>query len=211
MQKKFRLGSGAMCAMVVLIGFAVQARSFEFKQFKSTGSKANSEYYWMGTEKSKSSWYQVKIGGASKIDDMSEMEIRAATVLKNVKDRKTGVNDVAKFRFDPINKGKAIYFMVSSGVAFSLERDKYWYGNDGRADRGWQLAGCIIEIWQKGKVVKHWSGAGTAGKTRLADGIPLLRINKDGYASEGIGIALTGTSTTRPRSFRRCEGRACRH
>ena len=45
MQKKFRLGSGVMCAMAVLIGFAVQARSFEFKQFKSTGSKANSEYY----------------------------------------------------------------------------------------------------------------------------------------------------------------------
>ena len=185
MQNRFDKGSIAMCAMAVLLGLAAQARTFEFKQFKSTGSKANSEYYWMGTEKSKSSWYQVKIGGASKIDDMSEMEIRAATVFKNVKDRKAGVNDIAKFKFDPINKGKAIYFMVSSGVAFSLERDKYWYGNDGRADRGWQLAGCIIEIWQKGKVVKHWSGAGTAGKTRLADGIPLLRINKDGYASEG--------------------------
>ena len=184
MWNKFGMGSVAMCAMVAMLGFMAQARTFEFKQFKSTGSKANSEYYWMGTEKSKSSWYQVKIGGASKIDDMGEMEIRAATVLKNVQDRKTGINDVAKFRFDPINKGKAIYFMVSSGIAFSLERDKYWYGNDGRADRGWQLAGCIIEIWQKGKVVKHWSGAGNAGKMRLADGIPLLRINKDGYASE---------------------------
>ena len=185
MQNKFSLGSGAMCAIAVMLGLAAQARTYEFKQFKSTGSKANSEYYWMGTEKSKSSWYQVKISGASKIDDMSEMEIRAATVLKNVRDRKTGVNDIAKFKFDPINKGKAIYFMVSSGVAFSLERDKSWYGNDGRADSGWKLAGCIIEIWQKGKVVKHWSGAGNAGKTRLADGIPLLRINKDGYASEG--------------------------
>ena len=185
MQNRFDKGSIAMCAMAVLLGLSAQARTFEFKQFKSTGSKANSEYYWMGTEKSKSAWFRVKIGGATKIDDTSEMEIRAATVFKNVKDRKTGVNDIAKFRFDPINKGKAIYFMISSGVALSLERDKYWYGNDGKADRGWQLAGCIIEIWQKGKVVKHWSGAGTAGKTRLADGIPLLRINKDGYASEG--------------------------
>ena len=186
MWNKFGMGSVAMCAMAVMLGFMAQARSFEFKQFKSTGSKANSEYYWRGTEKSKSAWYQVKIGGASKIDDMSEMEIRAATVLKNVQDRKTGINDVAKFRFDPINRGKAIYFMVSSGASFMLDRDNdYWYGgNDGRANRGWQLAGCIIEIWQKGKVVKHWSGAGTAGKTRLADGIPLLRINRDGQPSD---------------------------
>ena len=187
MRNRYNMRSVVICAMAALLGFSTQARTFEFKQFKSTGSKANSEYYWMGTEKSKSAWFQIKIGGATKIDDTSEMEIRAATVLKNVKDRKTGVNDVVKFKFDPINRGKAIYFMVASGVAFSVERDNdYWYGaNDGRANKGWQLAGCIIEIWQNGKVVKHWSGAGAAGKTRLSNGIPLLRINRDGYPSEG--------------------------
>ena len=40
-----------MCSVAFLLGLEAQARTFEFKQFKSTGSKANSDYYWMGAEK----------------------------------------------------------------------------------------------------------------------------------------------------------------
>ena len=183
MRNKFNMGSVVICAMAVMLGFAAQARTFEFKQLKSTGTTGSAEYWWEGTEKSKSSWFRVKIGGATKIDDMSEMEIRAATVLKSVKDKKTGINDVATFEFDPINKGKAIFFMVSTGAAFSREHDSYWYGN---VSTGWQLAGVIIEIWQKGKVVKHWSNmSGKDGKAKLTDNIKKLRINRDGHPSEG--------------------------
>lgn len=171
------------CVAVLVFGFTAGARTFDFKQLKSTGSKGSAEYWWQGTEKSKSSWFQVKVGSASKIDDTSTMEIRAATVLKSVKDRKSGINDVVTFEFDPINKGSAIFFMVASGAAFSREHDSYWYGN---VNTGWQLAGCIIEIWQKGKVVKHWSNVtGTVGKTKLTDDIKALRINRDGRPSAG--------------------------
>ena len=183
MLNKCNKGSVVICAMAVMLGFAAQARTFDFKQLKSTGTTGSAEYWWEGTEKSKSSWFQVKIGGATKIDDTSEMEIRAATVLKSVKDKKTGINDVATFEFDPINKGKAIFFMVSTGSAFSREHDSYWYGN---VSTGWQLAGVIIEIWQKGKVVKHWSNVtGKDGKAKLTDNIKKLRINRDGHPSEG--------------------------
>ena len=183
MRNKCNMGSVVICALAVMLGFATQARTFDFKQLKSTGTTGSAEYWWEGTEKSKSSWFQVKIGGATKIDDTSEMEIRAATVLKSVKDKKTGINDVATFEFDPINKGKAIFFMISTGSAFSRERDSYWYGN---VSTGWQLAGVIIEIWQKGKVVKHWSNmSGKDGKAKLTDNIKKLRINRDGHPSEG--------------------------
>lgn len=166
-----------------MFGFTAGARTFDFKQLKSTGSKGSAEYWWQGTEKSKSSWLQIKVGSASKIDDTSPMEIRAATVLKSVKDRKSGINDVAKFEFDPINRGPAIFFMVATGAAFSREHDSYYYGN---VNTGWQLAGCIIEIWQKGKVVKHWSNVtGKDGKTKLTDNIKELRINRDGRPCAG--------------------------
>ena len=172
------------CAIALGLGLMAEARTIEIKQLKSTGSKTNAEYWWQGTEKSKSSWFQIKIGGASQIDDTSEMEIRAATVFKSAKDKKTGINDVATFKFDPINKGKAIFFMVSTGAAFSRERDSsYWYAD---FKTGWQLAGCIIEIWQKGKVVRHWSNmSGKDGKTKLTDDIRKLRINRDGHPSAG--------------------------
>ena len=172
------------CAIALGLGLMAEARTIEIKQLKSTGSKTNAEYWWQGTEKSKSSWFQIKIGGASQIDDTSEMEIRAATVFKSAKDKKTGINDVATFKFDPINKGKAIFFMVSTGAAFSRERDSsYWYAD---FKTGWQLAGCIIEIWQKGKVVRHWSNmSGKDGKTKLTDDIKKLRINRDGHPSAG--------------------------
>ena len=183
MRNKFNMGSVVICAMAVMLGFAAQARTFEFKQLKSTGTTGSAEYWWEGTEKSKSSWFQVKIGGATKIDDTSEMEIRAATVLKSVKDKKSGINDIATFEFDPINKGKAIFFMISTGSAFSRERESCYYGN---VSTGWQLAGVIIEIWQKGKVVKHWSNmSGKDGKAKLTENIKKLRINRDGHPSEG--------------------------
>ena len=183
MRNKFNMGSVVICAMAIMFEFAAQARTFEFKQLKSTGTTGSAEYWWEGTEKSKSSWFQVKIGGATKIDDMSEMEIRAATVLKSVKDKKTGINDIATFEFDPINKCKAIFFMISTGSAFSRERESYYYGN---VNTGWQLAGIIIEIWQKGKVVKHWSNmSGKDGKVKLTENIKKLRINRDGHPSEG--------------------------
>lgn len=171
--------------MVVTIVIAIVAmnslfaRTFDFRPLGTKGSSTGRGTWWGSTEKSKSAWFQIKVGGATKIDDMSEIEIRAGTVFKNVKDKRTGVNDIAKFTFEPINVGKALFFMVSTGTAFSRS-DGYWV--DGRYDQGWQVAGCIIEIWQKGKVVKHWSNVpGNGGKSKLTDAVKCLRIDAKGY------------------------------
>ena len=189
MRNKCNMGSVVICAMAVMLGFATHARTFEFKQLNPTGSCDNSSYCW-GPRRLR---YSIKIGGASKVDDMSEMEIRAATVFKNVTNMKTGVNDVAKFRFDPINRGRAIYFVVSTGLGFLLrERELHHYDNiqvhwkdNVNTGWGWQLAGCIIEIWQNGKVVKHWSDmSGKGGNAKLTDRLMGLRINRDGDPNE---------------------------
>ena len=73
--------------------------------------------------------------------------------------------------------------MVATGTAYA-RTDNYFV--DGAFDRGWQMAGCIIEIWQKGKVVKHWSNIpGNGGKTRLTNDVKQLRINAKGQECNG--------------------------
>ena len=166
-------------AIAIVAMNSLFARTFDFRSLGTKGSSTGRGTWWGSTEKSKSAWFQIKVGGATKIDDMSEIEIRAGTVFKNVKDKRTGVNDIAKFTFEPINKGKALFFMVSTGTAFS-RTDRYWV--DDRYDQGWQVAGCIIEIWQKGKVVKHWSNVpGNGGKAKLTDAVKCLHIDAKGY------------------------------
>ena len=167
----------------VIVVFAMSssfARTFEFK---SRGTRGNStgagDAMWSTTTKTKSALFGVKVGSASKGDDVNQMEIRAATIFKNAKDKRTGVNDIATFKFEPINTSKPLFFTVSTGTAKS-STDKYWV--DGNRSSGWQVAGCIIEIWQSGKMVKHWSNVpGNGGKSRLTDAVKCLHIDARGY------------------------------
>ena len=172
-----------MLAMIVLL-FASRtatARTYDFKSLGTKGSSSGGAYWYSDVEKKKSAFFQVKIGSAGKIDDKSKMEIRAATVFKNAKDKKTGVNDVAVFSFDPINAMKPLFFVVATGTAKS-RTDRYWV-DSGRSS-GWQVAGVIIEIWQGGKVIKHWTNIpGNGGKAKLTEGIERLFIHEDGYNS----------------------------
>lgn len=181
-------------AVVVVAATSSFARTFDFKAMGTTGATSGRQVWWGTTEKSKSAWFRVKVGGATKIDDMSEIEIRAGTVFKNVKDKRTGVNDVAKFPFEPINVGKPLFFMISTGVAFS-RNDNY----DSSYNRGWQLAGCIIEIWQKGKVVKHWSNVpGNGGKSKLVDTVKCLHIDARGYEHNSEYSAFDNATSIYP-------------
>lgn len=170
---------GMIGVVAVLAVTTASARTFDFKPMGTKGSSSGRGTWWWGTtEKSKRAWFQVKVGGATKIDDKSELEIRAGTVFKNVNDKRTGVNDIAKFTFEPINVGKALFFMVSTGTAFSRS-ESYW--SEGRQDQGWQVAGCIIEIWQKDKLVKHWSNVpGNGGKSKLTNSVKCFHIDAKG-------------------------------
>ena len=157
------------------------ARTFDFKAVGTKGSSSGDSYWHGDVEKKKSAFFQIKVGSAGKLDDKSKMEIRAATIFKNARDKKTGVNDVATFSFDPVNGMKPLFFIVATGSARS-QTDRYWV--DGNRSSGWQVAGVIIEIWQAGKVVKHWTNVpGNGGKARLTEDVKQLFIHANGYST----------------------------
>ena len=161
---------GCVIVAMVLTSFLTMARTCECKVVKTKG-----------TDESKCMIAKIKIGGASKIDDKSEMEIRAATVLKNVGTKQTGINDITTLKFEPINTGKPICFMVKTGVA-RFSKDTYWVNGK----RGWQLAGYIVELWQGEKPVKHWSNvSGDGGKAKLTGAVKPFLINTKGYEHRG--------------------------
>lgn len=156
-----------------LAALVASARTFEFKAVGTKADSSITDSYYGTTEKNRSAMFQIRVGPAGKVDDNSKMEIRAATIFKNAATRKTGVNDVATLSFDPINNVKQISFMVSTGTA-RLKRNY-------SGDAGWQVAGVIIEIWQSGKAVKHWTNVpGNGGKTKLTEDVEQLFIWSDG-------------------------------
>lgn len=174
-----------MSLAVMALGLGAEGRTFEFKSLGTKGTSVGNKAWWGDTEKTKSGAFRIKVGSATKFDDMSTMEIRAATVFRSVTTKQTAVNDIATLSFDPINTTRAIYFMVATGTAFS-RTDNYYV--DGRYDRGWQMAGCVIEMWQGGKVVKHWSNiAGKGGAIKLTEDTKQLKINEKGYESSSYG------------------------
>ena len=176
--KRMMVALLAIATMLFYIQTAV-ARTFDFKAVGTKGSSSGGMYWYSDVEKKKSALFQVKVGSAGKIDNKSKMEIRAATVFKNAKDKKTGVNDVAVFSFDPVNAMKPLFFIVATGTAKS-RTDRYWV--DSSRSSGWQVAGVIIEIWQDGKVVKHWTNIpGNGGKAKLTEDVDQLFIHEDGY------------------------------
>ena len=174
---------GTLLSMATMLFYTqtVAARTFDFKAVGTKGSSSGGMYWYSDVEKKKSALFQVKVGSAGKIDNKSKMEIRAATVFKNAKDKKTGVNDVAVFSFDPVNAMKPLFFIVATGTAKS-RTDRYWI--DSSRSSGWQVAGVIIEIWQGGKVVKHWTNIpGNGGKAKLTEDVERLFIHEDGHNS----------------------------
>ena len=173
------LAAIGIMAMSLSVVPCASARTFDFKALGTKGSSTGGTYWYSTAEKKKSAFFQVKVGSAGKLDDKSKMEIRAASVFKNASDKRTGVNDVATISFDPVNAMKPLFFVVATGAARS-QTDRYWA--DSKRSSGWQLAGVIIEIWQAGKVVKHWTNIpGNGGKAKLAENVKQLFIHANGY------------------------------
>ena len=159
----------AIIAIAALTADFSFARTFDFRSMGTKGADGDSP--WTTNARAKSMRFGIKVGSASQIDDKGEMEIRAATVLKNSQDRQMGVNDIASFRFEPINVSKPLFFEVAAGVV----------GENATRNTGWQVIGCIIELWQNGKPVKHWSNVpGKGGKTALVSSTQCLSIDAEG-------------------------------
>ena len=160
-----------IAALSLLMIPDVFARTFEFKAAGTKSTGVRSDNWWGGSQNSRRSYFQVKVGSAQKNDDKKRMEIRAATLMKDILSRKVDVNDVATISFEPVNVKEALQFGIVTGMAIEHSRSE-----------GYQVAGCIIEIWQGGKMLKHWSNvSGTSGKTRLVEGVKMLKVRQNGW------------------------------
>lgn len=179
----YGLGKVLILVLGVIFAGSASARNFEFKGLGSngalTGGNAGIRSSWESGSSSMTTAqsFAIRVGSALKTDCMDKMEIRAATLMRSMSNKTIVINDIATLVFEPINQGKSINFMVVTG---SAKKSSY----NGRSYSGWQVVGCIIEFWQKGKLIKHWTNcAGMAGKTRLTQDVEQKRLGKDGYSN----------------------------
>ena len=175
------------CAALMLPCFS---RSYKFRLKSGTAESKNSGYYYDKVVKKDS--FLVEIGSSSKGDSVDEIEIRAATLLKDIRSKKSVVNDVATLKFTPT--GRRQMFIVECGAAAGT-RDRSYYGAD--YSHGYIKGGVIIEFWQNGKCIKHWSSAtGPLSKTKLTSDTKCAHIGADGYAYSDVSFRPFENATT---------------
>lgn len=162
-----------LCA--VGCGNCAIARNFQFQLHKGESSSGGRSYY---TNSTKRDTFKLTIGTAGSRDSDEEMMIKAATLLKDIRSKKMVINDIASLRFMPA-RGRQLFY-ITTGVANS-SKDNYAYaGSD--YSHGWIKGGVIIEIYQSGKLLKHWSSStGPITKTQLSDSVKCARIDTHGY------------------------------
>ncbi len=185
-------------ALGAFLAGSVGARTFEFKALGSngalTGGNSGIRNSWESGSSSMTTAqsFAIRVGSALKTDSMDKMEIRAATLMRNISNKNIAINDIATLVFEPINQGKSINFKVMTGTA---KKDNY----GGRAYSGWQVVGCIIELWQKGKVVKHWTNcAGMVGKTHLTEDVRQMKLGSNGYSRSSSFDSFDNPTTIFP-------------
>ena len=166
------------------------SRSYKFRLKGGTADSKNSGYFYDKVVKKDS--FLVEMGAPSKIDSLDEIEIRAATLLKDIKSKKSVVNDVATLKFTPT--GRKQVFVVECGAAAGT-RDRSYYGAD--YSHGYIKGGVIIEFWQNGKCIKHWSSAtGPLSKTKLTSDTKCAHIGADGYERSDVSYRPFENATT---------------
>ena len=163
--------------MIVVCVMAAQARTYNFKFLRGeTVEKSESTFF---RKTAKREIFEVLIGASYKSDDMSEMEIRAATLMRHVSTKKNFINDIVKLCVTP-DKAKKKFYVVTGIV--SGTRDKATWIDNADLSSGYLKGGVIIEIYQSGKCVKHWSNAASsAGQLTLSDDTECVYVNADGY------------------------------
>ena len=164
--------------IISLAALASDARSYSFKLIGSGGKSGANDYLWF-QDKSKRVIGELTVGRPAPKDKPEPLEIRAASVFKDIKTRKAFINDIAKATFTSTNSVTS-KVIISSGSAGKLV-DRYAKVESGYDfSRGNTIAGLIVEVWQGGKCIKHLSNLpGKDGKTALVDGVPEVLLNED--------------------------------
>ena len=152
------------CAALMLPCFS---RSYKFRLKSGTAESKNSGYYYDKVVKKDS--FLAEIGSSSKGDSLVEIEIRAATLLKDIRSKKSVVNDVATLKFTPT--GRRQMFIVECGAAAGT-RDRSYYGAD--YSHGYIKGGVIIEFWQRMYRIGGRQGSEDVSLRGVDVGIPLF-------------------------------------
>lgn len=167
-------------ALAVALAATAHARSYDLKYigFASETEGRNKIF----SDKTKHQHFTLKLGPSSKIDSTTNLEIRVATVLKNIETKQSVINDIAVFDFAPTNK-KAAVFDIFTGAAAQVVDN--WKHVGGDYSHGYGPNGVVVEIWQSGKCIKHLSGTvGNQAKTALVPGeTECALLDIEGYKS----------------------------
>ena len=162
MKTASRLTGFFAVALMCLPG-GVFARNFQFQLYKGESSTPAG---WGDAVKKDT--FKLTIGAAGTKDSDERMEIRAATLLKDARSKLVEINDVVFHGFLPA-RGKQVFY-IGAGAA------------SGTASSGHIKAGVIIEVWQGGKMLKHWSSStGPVTKTKLSDKVKCAYIDSRGW------------------------------
>jgi len=182
-----------MCC--VLLAGTASARTFEFKIASSGKSQNEGDNNYWRKQKTKFVTINANVGKPTKKDCLDEMELRAATVMKDVRDKKKMlINDIKVFKFLPINDTALHFKVISATASASIDRDKSFYDSS----YGSEIGALVVEFWQGGKCVKHWASAtGPAGKIALDEKAIEEFTAKDGNGSGTIYFSYYFSGETR--------------
>lgn len=158
----------AIASVLLLSTFATSAfgRSCSLKLVGSGGKGGDNDYVWM-QNKSKRLIVELSIGRPGPKESTSPLEIRAASVFKDIRTRKAFINDVATGMVVATNSVTRKIKIVSGSAGKRVDREaKVEGGHD--FSKGNTISGVIVEVYQDGKCIKHLSNLpGKDGKTVL--------------------------------------------
>lgn len=142
--------------LVALVALAIApsralARNYALKYLGSDSATSGRNMIY--SDKVKHQHYSLKIGPSSKIDSLEPLQIRAATVLRNVQTKKSIINDIATFDFTPTNH-KAVVVSIYTGAAAQVVdnwKDVLGDNSSGYQPNGVNRTTVNLRLWR----VKH--------------------------------------------------------
>lgn len=164
--------------IAALLAASAFGRSYSFKIVGSGGKGGANDYLYF-QDKSKHLVGELTIGRPGPKEDLAPLEIRAASVFKDINSKMAFINDIACATFSSTNSATSKVIIYSGAAGKVVDRDaKVNGGYD--FSHGNTIAGIIVEIFQHGKCIKHLSNIpGKDGKKSLADGTLEALLNAD--------------------------------
>lgn len=187
-------------ALLTLASPLAFGRSCSMKLVGSGGKGGDNDYF-LSQDKSKRLIAELSIGRPGPKESASPLEIRAASVFKDIRTRKAFINDMTTETMCSSNSVTKKIKIVSGSAGKRVDRDAKVRGCHDFS-RGNTIAGIIVEIYQDGKCIKHLSNLpGKDGKTVLNERTDEWLLNEDDHWDSDRNLR-TGSEKTAYKSRR---------